>query len=78
MDKRLKVTPLITAMAGNVYGAAEATAAGKTNNPDGLLIIAVLIILGLAGTIGLLIYALTRIAGKARPRFTKNSLNHLT
>lgn len=54
------------AMTGSVDGAAGATAAGTEHNFDGMLIIAVLIILGLVGTIGLLIYTLTYFAGKVR------------
>ena len=60
-------------MAGNIYGAAGATAAGTGYSFDGMLIIAVLIILGLVGTIGLLIYTLARFARKVGRRFTKNS-----
>lgn len=70
MDERLKRTALMIVMTGSAYGAPGATATGTAHNFDGILIIAVLIILGLVVTIGLLIYTLTRFAGKVRRRFT--------
>lgn len=73
MDLSIKRAALLIAVPGNIYLASGATLTGAKTDFDGMLIIAVLIILGLAGTIGLLVYTLARFAVKVRRRFTKNS-----